>query len=132
MAKTKILLVDDEEDYILVMKTLLSANNYEVATASDGVECMQKALKENFDLILLDIKMPIKDGFTTLKALKLNHITSGVPVVVITVSQHTSAMSECLKLGARDFLPKTLDSQEILKYIKKYASESPGKSTTLA
>jgi DNA-binding response OmpR family regulator len=118
--KKKVLLVDDEPDIVSVFRMILETHNYQVIMASDGVEGLTKAVKERPDLILLDVKMPNKDGFTTLRELKHNDLTKTIPVVMLTVSQDESSMSGCLKDGATNYLFKTCDTQMFLNYIKKY------------
>ena len=118
--KKKILLADDEPDIAAVFRTILETNDYQVITASDGIEGIKKAVEENPDLILLDVKMPNKDGLTTLRELKQIESTKNIPVVMLTVSIGSPSMSECLKLGAKDYLFKTCDTQTFLQYIKRY------------
>lgn len=118
--KKKILLADDEPDIVAVFRKILETNDYQVITARDGIEGLKKAVEEKPDLILLDIKMPNKDGLTTLRELKQNELTKSIPVVMLTVSIVPSSMPKCIELGAKDYLFKTCDTQTLLECIKRY------------
>ena len=80
----KILLVDDDIDFVEATKTVLEKEPYEVIIASEGNEALQKARDENPDLILLDIIMPVKDGFTAAEQLKKDPQLSKIPVIMLT------------------------------------------------
>jgi CheY-like chemotaxis protein len=119
MRKKKILLTDDEPDIVLVFKAILEKNNYEVVIARDGIEGLRKATEEKPGLILLDIKMPNKDGMEMLRELKQDKSTKHIPVIMLTVSIGTPPANECFKLGAKDYLFKTCETEILLESIKK-------------
>src|SRR5512140_1904092 len=83
-AKTKILLIDDDALLVGALKSVLQSSGYEVATAGDGLQGLQAALQESPDLILLDVRMPVLDGFGMLAALRENACTRTIPCVVLT------------------------------------------------
>lgn len=118
--KDKILLVDDEADIVAVFRAILENSGYQVITARDGVEGLKKAIEEKPDLILMDIVMPNKDGVETLRELKQDKLTKGIPVIMITASFPTFNAAGCLELGAKDYLFKTCETQTLLQCIKKY------------
>jgi len=78
----KILIVDDEIQFIKMVQMRLEANGYEVITANDGEEGLEKARSENPDLIILDIMMPVMDGYTMLKELRGDEQNKGIPVIL--------------------------------------------------
>lgn len=80
----KILIVDDDADHIQVLRLRLRTDNYEVVTASDGDEGIQKAEKERPDLIILDVAMPKMDGHTMAHAMRLVDSLKRIPVIVTT------------------------------------------------
>jgi CheY-like chemotaxis protein len=80
----KVLVVDDEPDAAEFVKTMLEAQDYEVCTAGDGVEGLRKARREKPDLVILDIQMPGKDGFSTFAEMREDPDLSGIPVIVLT------------------------------------------------
>ena len=127
MKRKKVLIVDDEPDIREVFKKNLEVNDYNVITANDGGEGVKRAYEERPDLILLDIMMPIKDGFKSLRELKKAEMTSHIPVVMLTVRSDLGTLYECLKLGAKDYILKTYDSDRIIKYVKKYIQEETKK-----
>jgi len=118
--KKKILLVDDEPDILTVFKTILENNDYQVITARDGIGGLKKAVEGKPDLILLDVRMPNKDGLETLRELKQNELTERIPVIMLTVSIGQPSMPEFLEFGAKDYLFKMCDTPTLLQYIKRY------------
>lgn len=108
----KLLIIDDEKSIRNTLKEILEFEGHEVALAADGVEGLEKAVAENFDVIFSDIKMPNMDGMELLD--KLNE--SGVDSSVIMISGHGSIDSavDCIKKGAFDFIQKPLDLNRIL------------------
>jgi len=122
MAGKCILLADDEEDIKTVVSMLLESLGYEVVTAFDGLDTMEKAESEKPDLILLDIMMPVLDGFEVLKRLKANKRTAGIPILMLSAAAHTDTISRALSLGAKDYVVKPFDPEKLLEKIKQVIS----------
>ena len=80
----KILIVDDDTDIVKYLSTLFMDNNFEVSTAFNGKECMEKAVSEHPDLITLDITMPVETGVRVLRNLKEKKETERIPVIIIS------------------------------------------------
>jgi len=127
--KAKILLVDDDVDFVEATKTILESKPYEVIVAYEGEEGLRKAREENPDLILLDIIMPVKDGFTAAEQLKKDPQLSNIPVLVLTSftargRQTSLAVSRGLTLETEDYIDKPISPEELLarvgKYLKKF------------
>ena len=117
MDKKKILIIDDETDFIMLIKKRLEANGYEISTASDGVKGLEKAGEVNPDLILLDIKMAQMDGYTTLLELKKKEQTKSTPVVILTAYDK---MQDMFKMeGVKDYITKPFDDQDLLLRIAR-------------
>ena len=115
--KKKILIVDDEIDFINMIKIRLEAKDYEVLGANDGQEGLKVAQDEKPDVILLDILMPGKDGYTMIRELKLNDDTKDIPVIVVTAK---TGMSDLFKVeGIDNYLVKPFDDKELLRRIEK-------------
>jgi two-component system nitrogen regulation response regulator NtrX len=112
MKKARILIVDDEEKILQTMKGSLEDEDYEVLTASDGQEALEKVREENPDLIFLDIWLPGMDGMEILKAIK--EYDSDLDVVMMTGHGTISTTAQAIKLGAFDFLEKPLSLDNIL------------------
>lgn len=112
MKKAKILIVDDEEKILQTMQGSLEDEDYEVLTAKDGQEAIDKVQAENPDLIFLDIWLPGMDGMETLKAIKEHD--ANLDVVLMTGHGTMSTAIQAIKLGAFDFLEKPLSLDNIL------------------
>lgn len=119
MAK-KILVVDDEVDILAVIQARLQAKGYEVTTATNGQEALDRLKKEAVDLIITDVLMPVMDGFILYKELKKNLITAQIPVIVLTAR---GLMEDTFKVaGVDEFIPKPFESQELLSKVENLLS----------
>ena len=119
MNKKKILLVDDEEDIIKMNKLRLIESNYDVVSANDGKEGIEKAEKEIPDLILLDVVMPRMDGLQTLLKLKNNPKTLHIPVIMLSGTGDKLILNKAMINGAADFIDKPFNGEMLLETIKK-------------
>jgi DNA-binding NtrC family response regulator len=119
--KSKILVVDDEDALRTVLSSELSSEGYEVRTAGDGDEAISGLQKENFDLVLLDIRMPRMNGFEVLKYVKEKHPKT--KVVMLTGFADLKNAIESKKLGAEDFVSKPYDLVDLLTTIERVLSE---------
>lgn len=115
--KTKILIVDDEEDILEFLKYNLEKENFSVISAKNGFEALQKVeLKPN--LIILDLMMPILDGLETLKKIKEKDEYKNIPVIFLTAKANESSEIAGLNLGASDFLVKPISINKLFARIK--------------
>lgn len=112
----KILLVDDEKQLVSALSAILKQNKYSVDVAYDGEEGLDLALSGVYDLIILDVMMPVKDGFTVLKTLRKNKIDS--PVLILSAKTETSDKIDGLNYGADDYLTKPFSTEELLARVK--------------
>ena len=115
--KKKILVVDDESNIRLLVKNMIGTR-YDVIEAADGDEAVTKAQKEKPDLVLLDILMPGKDGFTTCNQLKAGKGTKDIPVVMVTALQHKLDEKLALSLKADGYMRKPFTSEDLLAAIR--------------
>ena len=119
MEKATILIVDDSPENLDVLKSLLSAD-YNLKAAPNGKIALKISnMLPHPDLILLDIMMPIMDGFEVLKELKKNEETKDIPVIMLTALDSEQNIEKCLKLGAVGYIPKPFEPEIILKKIKE-------------
>ena len=102
----KILIVDDEKYILRVVKRNLLKYGYEVLTAQDGEESLEIVFKVQPDLILLDIMMPVMDGFEVFRKLKENETSSKIPVIFLTARGLASDKSKAKELGAEGYISK--------------------------
>ena len=118
MLRPKILVVDDDPDLVRALRLRLRASNYEVATASDGYTAIAQAQKERPALIILDLGLPVGDGFVVLDRLQNNDTLSSVPVIVLSARDPQSNQERALKAGAAAFLQKPADNDELMNTIR--------------
>jgi two-component system alkaline phosphatase synthesis response regulator PhoP len=123
--KHKILLVDDDIDFVESTKTVLESKPYEVIVAYDGAEGIRKAKEESPDLVILDIIMPVKNGFTAAEQFKSDRELSKIPVIMLTSfsAKHNEAaipISSGMTLVAEDYIEKPVEPKVLLKTIEKY------------
>ena len=109
MDKAKILIVDDEPFNLEYLEQELEDTSISIIKAVNGQECLDKAGSEFPDLILLDIMMPIMDGFEVLKHLRSREITRDIPVIIISANSDLQNIVKGIEFGAEDYLPKPFD-----------------------
>ena len=115
----KILIVDDDKDLLRGLTFRLRANGYETVIATDGYSAMSVAQKEKPDLIILDIGLPVGDGFTVMGRLGNHPSLALIPVIVLTARDSQINKERALKAGAIAFFQKPADNDKLLAAIKK-------------
>ncbi|MCF8077613.1 MAG: response regulator [Desulfotignum sp.] len=123
MGKQTVLIVDDEPDFVTMLKQDLQSEGYAVEVAYNGVEAIQKVKQSPPDVIVLDIMMPEKDGFEVCSELKNDDRYADIPIILLTaVSDHVSSSqyshSQALDVEADDYLSKPASFEEILESIR--------------
>jgi DNA-binding response OmpR family regulator len=104
--KNKVLIVDDDTFLSGIYATKLELEGFQVVTARDGEEGLKMAASEKPDIVLLDVLMPKLDGFETLKRLKQEDATKGIPVIMLTNLGQKEDIEQALEAGAQDYLIK--------------------------
>ncbi|PWK19519.1 response regulator transcription factor [Xanthomarina spongicola] len=112
----KILLVEDDPNFGTILKDYLMMNDYQVIHAKNGMEGFEKFKKDDFDLCILDVMMPYKDGFTLAKEIREKN--TDVPIVFLTAKAMKEDVLKGYKVGADDYLNKPFDSEVLLMKIK--------------
>ncbi len=112
----RILLVEDDPNFGTVLKDYLNMNNYDVVHAKNGMEGFEKFKKDDFDLCILDVMMPYKDGFTLAKEIREKN--ADVPIIFLTAKAMKDDVLKGYKVGADDYLNKPFDSEVLLMKIK--------------
>jgi len=120
----KILVVDDEIQLIELVQIRLEADGYEVITANDGEEGLEKAKSEKPDLILLDVMMPKMDGYQACSLLKNDEQTKNIPVILFTGKAQEDFEDVGKKAGADAFITKPFDPPELLAKIEELLKKS--------
>ena len=127
--KAKILLVDDDADFVESTKIVLESKPYEVVVAVNGDEALRKAREESPDLILLDIIMPVEDGFTAAEQLKKDPQLAKIPVLMLTSYSTKGAetsipRSRGYDLEAEDYIDKPVSPEELLARVEKHLKKA--------
>jgi CheY-like chemotaxis protein len=127
--RAKILLVDDDADFVEATKIVLESKPYEVIVASNGDEGLRKARQEKPDLILLDIIMPIKDGFTAAEQLKKDPQLSQIPTLMLTGfaakgTETSIPVSRGFALETEDYIDKPVSPEELLARVEKHLKKA--------
>tara|TARA_B100000902_G_C27087067_1_gene801891 strand:- start:115 stop:810 length:696 start_codon:yes stop_codon:yes gene_type:complete len=115
-AKKKILLVEDDNNFGLILRDYLTLHSYETTLAKNGIEGLEKFKKYNYDLCILDVMMPFKDGFSLASDIRL--INEEVPLIFLTAKSLKEDVIKGFKIGADDYLIKPFDSEILLFKIK--------------
>ncbi len=114
-----LLVVDDTEDNLDLLEFALKKKPVKMIRATSGKECLEKAESDRPDIILLDIQMPEMDGFETLKLLRTNLKTSGIPVIFLTANRKDpQSIAQGILAGAEEFLTKPIDIDELLARVQ--------------
>ncbi len=116
--KTKILVVDDEPNIVQTLQDRLEMNEYEVVTAGNGREGLEKFEQEQPDVILLDVIMPIMDGHEMLEVLRKRPTGQNVSVIMLTARSQTQDIARANACGIDDYIVKPFDLSELLEKIE--------------
>ena len=127
--KAKILLVDDDIDFVESTRIVLESSSYEVIVALEGNEGLRKAYEEEPDLILLDIIMPVKDGFSVAEQLKKDPQLSKIPTLMLTSfsarrGETAIPVSRGFALDVEDYIEKPVTPDELLARIEKHLKKT--------
>ncbi len=114
-SRPKILVVDDEERNLRLVKAILAPEGYEVVLAYSGQEGLEKARESSPDIILLDIMMPAMNGFEVLRILRQQ---SNIPVIMLTAKKEVTSAIDSFHLGADDYVRKPFRKGELLTRIR--------------
>jgi two-component system, OmpR family, response regulator len=122
----KILLVEDDQNFGSILKDYLMLNDFEVTLAKNGMEGYEKFKKDTFDLCILDVMMPYKDGYTLAKEIREKN--KDVPIIFLTAKSMKEDVLKGYKVGADDYLNKPFDSEVLLMKIKAIIQRKSGES----
>jgi len=114
----RILIADDEPGVIMILAMRLRANGYDVIAAHNGMQAIELANREKPDLIVLDIRMPDKDGYAVFEELRASANTRSTPVVFFSALPPEQAEEKAAQLGADGFVSKSADPEEVVATIR--------------
>jgi two-component system alkaline phosphatase synthesis response regulator PhoP/two-component system response regulator VicR len=118
----KILAVDDERHIVRLVQVNLERAGYQVVTAFDGKEALQKVEAEQPDLVVLDVMMPYMDGFEVLQTLRKNQSTRDLPVIMLTAKAQDADVFRGWQSGVDCYLTKPFNPMELIAFVKRIFS----------
>jgi two-component system, OmpR family, alkaline phosphatase synthesis response regulator PhoP len=123
--KKKILLIDDDPDFVEAVKVIVENGGYDVKIAYDGKEGLEAVAAEKPDLIVLDVMMPVMNGHEACAKLKADPATAKIPIILLTavadrVTTSTYTHRDMLESEAEDYMPKPVEPKELLNLIKNW------------
>ena len=120
----KVLLVDDSSTALMLGKMILQQSpNYHCLTANNGDEAVRKAIEHRPDIVLMDVVMPVMNGFEACRRLRSQESTKEIPVVLVTTRSEPEYMETGFQCGCDDYITKPLDSKELLRVLESYLGE---------
>lgn len=127
MAKERILVVDDEQDILDLVKQILTEEGFEVITALNGEEGLEKVYSQAPDLMILDIVMPGMDGWEVCRKIREDPLYKHLPIIVLTVNRTKIDKIKAFNLGADEYITKPCYSKELLARVKTVLQRSSGR-----
>ena len=125
MSKIKILIVEDDPNLGKILFEYLDAKNFDISLAIDGEEGLEKFLNNTWDLLVLDVMMPKKDGFSLAKDIR--KVDQDIPIIFLTAKSQKDNIIKAFKLGADDYLTKPFSIEELLVRIEAILKRVPEK-----
>jgi CheY-like chemotaxis protein len=115
-----VLVVDDDPDLMEIVRIMLDSSGYEVRCARNGREAIEAVAQKKPAVVLLDMLMPVMDGWQCARELRARY-GSGIPIVVVTAAEHARARADQAG-GVDDVLPKPFDMDDLLRVVARYAA----------
>ena len=116
----RVLIVDDEPDILLMLRVNLEADGYQTALAADGETALKRIGEEHFDVVLLDVMMPVMDGWSVLEHLRDHH--NPPAVIVVSAKSANRDVARALDLGASDFVAKPFSPMQLSALVEQLLS----------
>lgn len=120
MSQATVLIVDDEPFNVDVLQQELEELNYQLITAANGQEALNKIKRHQPDLILLDLMMPVLDGFAVLAEIKGDNSLRDIPVIIVSAADDSKSIVKGIKQGADDYITKPIDADHLKKKVKEH------------
>ncbi len=116
----RILVVEDQEDNRQIVRDLLMSTDYEVIEAENGEEALAAIAKQPPDLILMDIQLPVMDGYEATRRIKADPALRAIPIIAVTSYALSGDEEKARAAGCDDFVPKPFSPRQLLAKIQKY------------
>jgi len=121
--RKKILLVDDSNTILMIERMLLTKGPYDVVTANDGDEAVEKALRERPDLILMDVVMPRMNGFEALRRIREDEAIGSTPIIMVTTRGEVENIETGFDSGCNDYVTKPINGPELIAKLENYLGQ---------
>jgi two-component system, cell cycle response regulator DivK len=115
-----ILIVEDDPRNLKLIRDLLQIRGYTTLEATDGKQGVDMARAKMPDLILMDIQMPVMDGFEAISILKADLVTKSIPIIALTAFAMQGDREKCMEAGCNDYITKPLDTRAFVTKVKEY------------
>jgi DNA-binding response OmpR family regulator len=122
-SRKKILLVDDSSTILMIERMILTKGPYDLITASDGDEAVEKALAERPDLILMDVVMPRMNGFDACRRIREDEAVGDTPIIMVTTRGELENVETGFENGCNDYLTKPINGPELMAKLRNYLAE---------
>jgi two-component system cell cycle response regulator DivK len=116
----KVLVVEDNEQNLYLMRSILKKMGHQVIEARDGDAGVKRAIEEKPDLILMDIQLPILDGYEATKRIRATEATKDIPIIAVTSYAMVGDREKSLAAGCTAYIEKPIDPQSVMKEIEKH------------
>jgi DNA-binding response OmpR family regulator len=120
MQRKKILLVDDSNTILMMERMILTKGPYELLTATNGEEAVEKALREQPDLILMDVVMPKMNGFEACRRIRSEDSTKDTPIIMVTTRGEVQNVETGFQAGCNDYVTKPINGAELMAKLKTF------------
>jgi len=125
----KILLVEDYKHSQIIVTRLLKKNNFDsIVVVENGLQALEAVKQQKYDLILMDMQMPVMNGFEATQKIRELDDYRDTPIIALTAFAMKGDREKCLEAGATDYIPKPIDSQEFIDKVKYYTEKNVPKT----
>ena len=118
----RILVVEDQEDNRQILRDMLAPTDYEITEAENGEEALVAIAKQRPDLILMDIQLPIMDGYTATSRIKSDPALQSIPIIAVTSYALSGEEKKARAAGCDDYVPKPFSPRQLLAKVRQYLS----------
>ena len=116
----RILVVEDQDDNMQILRDLLTSADYEMVEAENGEEALTEVAKQRPDLILMDIQLPIMDGYEATRRIKADPASQSIPIIAVTSYALSGDEARAREAGCDDFVPKPYSPRQLLAKVREY------------
>lgn len=116
----RILVVEDQPDNRKIIRDMLAGTDYEITEAENGEEALASIAKQRPDLILMDIQLPVMDGYTATRRIKTDPALRSIPIIAVTSYALSGEEKKAREAGCDDYVPKPYSPRQLLAKIRRY------------